>query len=119
MIAIASMTQIARYDRNSDYARHYGTPGTSNDSADMTADPVMFDVPYRPVGGIRAVVARLVNHNMPSVPLGPAKVIAHRAERRAGQPAQMPYRPASVYTPVQGVQQTSPWWDDGSGIDRY
>lgn len=119
MIAVASMSQIARYERNADYERHYSEPGVSLDGADMTAPPVIFDVPARPVGGIRAVVSRLVSHNMPSVPTGPPMVVAHREEHRAGMPAQMPYRAAAVYVPVQGAAQTSGWWDDGSGIERY
>lgn len=116
MIALASMTDVARFSRNDDQPVSYGEPGVELAAADMTDDPVIFGVPATPVGGLRAVVARLVHGNMPSVPTGAPPVIAQRDDTDPSRPADMPYRPASVYHAVQGVEQTSGWW---SGAELY
>jgi hypothetical protein len=119
MIAIAAMTSpaVAGFERNRDFQREIPEPAIDLTHADPSRAPDRYDYPRQPFTGVRAVVDRLVHGIMPSVPTGPPKVVATRPNRQAGLPAVQPIRAASVYTPIQGSQQTSPWYAPYTGND--
>lgn len=119
MIAIAAMTQMASWDRNTDYQREIPEPAIELQPADMSAQPERFPGLRQPFMGLRAVKTRLVHNIMPSTPNGPRPIAATGAGQiNGGAVATMPIRAASTFVPVQSVTQTTPWYSDG-GMDTY
>jgi hypothetical protein len=112
MFAILSMTQVAAYDRNTMEPAEMGEPDASLDAANPGRQPDTFNYPRQPFEGIRAVVSRLVHHDIPGVPGTPPKVVADRGgDLRPGGRAHNPTRVASNFVAVQGVNQTAGWWE--------
>jgi hypothetical protein len=115
MMAIAAMTQVAGYERNRDFENEAPEPGVIIEDNAPGQAPELFDFARQPFQGLRAVVTRLTHHWMPTVPGGPAIMVADRgADARPGRKASSPIRAASVYVPVAGVEQTAAWYDYAS-----
>jgi hypothetical protein len=122
MMAVAAMTQLATWDRNTDYQREIPEPGVELQAADAGAQPEHFPGLRQPFRGIRAVKSRLVHNIMPSTPNGPRPIAANSAGAEqlgvSGGQATMPIRAASTFVPIQSASQTTPWYSDG-GIETY